>query len=144
MKLRACRFPTDDTWLQSRSALSWEQWPRPEVRGCQGPGRGWRTDIREAYEEHTGLGYAAEALLLAGNYDAAHAELQEALRVGEELGERVYLPQLLMLEAAIARAQGRSDASNAALRRAIEEARAQEASWLELLARRDAAIRAHL
>jgi len=37
------------------------------------------------------LGYAAEALLLAGDYDAAHLELQEAFRVGEELGERVYL-----------------------------------------------------
>ncbi len=80
------------------------------------------------------LGYAAEALLLAGDYNAAHVELQGALRVGEELGERVYLPQLLLLEAAIARAQGRSDASSVAVRRAIEEARAQEASWLELLA----------
>jgi tetratricopeptide (TPR) repeat protein len=107
------------------------------------PHEGYR-HIREAYEEHTGLGmrsgasevlgYAAEALLLAGDYDAAHVELQEALRVGEELGERVYLPQLLLLEAAIARAQDRSDASNAAVRAAIEEARAQEASWLELLA----------
>ncbi|MCP2020838.1 UNVERIFIED_ORG: tetratricopeptide (TPR) repeat protein [Pseudomonas reinekei] len=80
------------------------------------------------------LGYAAEALLLTGDYDAAHVELQEALRVGEELGERVYLPQLLLLEAAIARAQDRSDASNAAVRAAIEEARDQEALWLELLA----------
>ncbi|MBM6447358.1 MULTISPECIES: AAA family ATPase [Pseudomonas] len=107
------------------------------------PQDGYR-HIREAYEEHTGLGmrsgasevlgYAAEALLLAGDYDAAHAELQEALRVGEELGERVYLPQLLLLEAAIARAQGRLQASSESVRRAIEEARAQEASWLELLA----------
>jgi tetratricopeptide (TPR) repeat protein len=80
------------------------------------------------------LGYAAEALLLAGDYDAAQVELQEAFRIGEELGERVYLPQLLLLKAALARAQGRSDASNAAVRSAIEEARAQEASWLELLA----------
>jgi tetratricopeptide (TPR) repeat protein len=100
--------------------------------------------IREAYEEHTGLGmrsgasevlgYAAEALLLAGDCDAARVELEEALRVGEELGERVYLPQLLLLEAAIARAQGRLDACSTAVRRAVEEARAQEAPWLELLA----------
>jgi DNA-binding winged helix-turn-helix (wHTH) protein/tetratricopeptide (TPR) repeat protein len=108
------------------------------------PHDGYR-HIREAYEEHTGLGmrsgasevlgYAAEALLLAGDYDAAHVELQEALRVGEELGERVYLPQLLLLEAAIARAQGRPDAGSVAVRRAVEEARVQEAPWLELLAR---------
>ncbi|BCX69376.1 ATP-binding protein [Pseudomonas izuensis] len=107
------------------------------------PREGYR-HIREAYEEHTGLGmrsgasevlgYAAEALLLAGDYDAAQVQLQEAFRIGEELGERVYLPQLLLLEAALARAQGWSDASNSAVRRAIEEARAQEASWLELLA----------
>ncbi|QKG65581.1 AAA family ATPase [Pseudomonas sp. B14-6] len=98
--------------------------------------------IREAYEEHTGLGmrsgasevlgYATEALLLAGDCDAAQVELQEAFRVGEELGERVYLPQLLLLEAAISRAQGRPDAGIAAVRRAVEEARAQEAPWLEL------------
>ena len=59
---------------------------------------------------------------------------EEALRVGEELGERVYLPQLLLLEAAIARMQGRLDAGCTAVRRAVEEARAQEAPWLELLA----------
>nr|WP_256591005.1 tetratricopeptide repeat protein [Pseudomonas sp. ERMR1:02] len=107
------------------------------------PRDGYRR-IREAYEEHTSLGmrsgssevlgYAAEALLLAGDCNAAQVELQEALRVGEELGERVYLPQLLLLEAAIARAQGQPDAGSAAVRRAIEEARAQEAPWLELLA----------
>ncbi|EJM65172.1 transcriptional regulatory protein [Pseudomonas sp. GM49] len=108
------------------------------------PHDGYR-HIREAYEEHTGLGmrsgdsevlgYAAEALLLAGDYDAAHIQLQEALRVGEELGERVFLPQLLLLEAAIARTQGRPDAGSVAVRRAVEEARVQEAPWLELLAR---------
>lgn len=107
------------------------------------PRDGYRS-IREAYDEHTGLGmrsgasevlgYAAEALLLAGDFDAAQVELQEALRVGEELGERVYLPQLLLLEATIARMQGRIDAGSTAARRAIEEARAQSAPWLELLA----------
>jgi DNA-binding winged helix-turn-helix (wHTH) protein/tetratricopeptide (TPR) repeat protein len=107
------------------------------------PSDGYRR-IREAYEEHTGLGmrsgasevlgYAAEALLLAGDCNAAQVELREALRVGEELGERVYLPQLLLLEAAIALAQGQPDAGIAAVRRAVDEARAQEAPWLELLA----------
>jgi hypothetical protein len=107
------------------------------------PRDGYRS-IREAYEEHTGLGmrsgasevlgYAAEALLLAGDCDAARVELQEALHVGEELGERVYLPQLLLLEAAIARTQGRLDAGSIAVRRAVEEARTQEAPWLELQA----------
>ena len=107
------------------------------------PRDGYRR-IREAYEEHTGLGmrsgaseilgYATEALLLAGDCNAAQVELQEAFRVVEELGERVYLPQLLLLEAAIARAQGQPDASIATVRRAVDEARAQEAPWLELQA----------
>jgi DNA-binding winged helix-turn-helix (wHTH) protein len=78
------------------------------------------------------LGYAAEALLLAGDHDAAHVQLHEALQVAEELGERVVLPQLQLLQAAIARAQGRRDAGAAATRRALDEARAQEAPWLEL------------
>ena len=54
--------------------------------------------------------------------------------MGEELGERVYLPQLLLLEASIARMQGRLDTGSIAVRRAVEEARIQEAPWLELQA----------
>lgn len=53
------------------------------------------------------LGYAAEALLLAGDVDGAQAQLREALQIADELGEGVYLPQLLLLQAAIARAQAR-------------------------------------
>jgi tetratricopeptide (TPR) repeat protein len=78
------------------------------------------------------LGYAAEALLRAGDHDAAQVQLHEALQVAQELAERVVLPQLHLLHAAIARAQGRRDAAAAATRRALDEARAQEAPWLEL------------
>jgi hypothetical protein len=46
----------------------------------------------------------------------------------------VYLPQLFLLEAAVCRARGGSDAADAAVRRAVDEARAQEAPWLELMA----------
>jgi len=98
--------------------------------------------IREAFDHHIALGmrsgasevlgYAAEALLLAGDCEAAQTQLQEALRMGEALGERVYLPQLLLLEGAIARKLGRFDRGAAAVRRAIAEARAQQAAWLEL------------
>jgi hypothetical protein len=54
--------------------------------------------------------------------------------VADTLGERVYLPQLFVMQAAIARARGDRAAANAAIRRAIAEARAQEAPWLELMA----------
>lgn len=126
---------------QGRTAC---QWFRGWVEARRGRPREGYVLIREAYERNTRLGmragasevlgYAAEALLLAGDSDAAHAQLQEALQLAEELSEGVYLPQLLLLDAAIARAQGRADAAAAAARRAVEVARAQEASLFELLA----------
>lgn len=108
------------------------------------PREGYRR-IREAYEENTQLGmlagasetlgYAAEALALAGDWDAAQHQLEEALQIASAHGERVYLPQLFLIEAAIARGRGQSAVVDAAVRRAVAEARAQEAPWLELLAR---------
>ena len=80
------------------------------------------------------LGYAAEALLLAGDLDGAQKELDEALQLADRLAERIYLPQLHLLQAAIARAHGNLAAADTSIRRAIDEARAQEAPWLELLA----------
>ncbi len=107
------------------------------------PREGFRR-IREAYEANIRLGmlaggsevlgYAAETALLAGDPDAAQAQIEEALRHADVHGERVYLPQLFLIEAAIARARGQPDADHAALRRAVAEARQQEAPWLELTA----------
>jgi tetratricopeptide (TPR) repeat protein len=60
--------------------------------------------IREAYEANTRLGmlagtseilgYASEALLLAGDLDRAREQLDEALQVADKPAERVYLSQL--------------------------------------------------
>jgi DNA-binding winged helix-turn-helix (wHTH) protein/tetratricopeptide (TPR) repeat protein len=100
--------------------------------------------IREAYEENTRLGmlsgasetlgYAAEALLLAGDLDGARRELDQALHISEKFGETIYLPQLLLTEAAIARGQGNSRGATDSVKRAIAEARQQGAAWFELLA----------
>ena len=100
--------------------------------------------IKEAYEENAQLGmlaggsevrgYAAEALVLSGNWDAAQRELDEALQFADTTGERVYLPQLYLMEAAIARGRGEREAAERSVRRAITEARAQKAPWLELIA----------
>jgi ATP/maltotriose-dependent transcriptional regulator MalT len=105
------------------------------------PLEGYR-HIRRGYEENTRLGmlaggsevlgYAAEALVLKGDWGAAQEQLQEALQVADTLAERVYLPQLYLIEAAIARGRGQSAAALASVRRAVEEARAQQAPWLEL------------
>jgi len=126
---------------QGRTACRWFRGWAQALNGA--PLEGYRL-IRAAFEANTQLGmrsgasevlgYAAQALLLAGDLDAAQAQLQEALQVADELAERVVLPQLWLLEAAIARAQGRAEAGAVSARRAIEEARAQEAPWLELLA----------
>jgi ATP/maltotriose-dependent transcriptional regulator MalT len=79
------------------------------------------------------LGYAAEALSLGGDWRAAQQQLEEAKSIAQRSGERVYQPQLSLLEAAIARARGDGQTAGATLRRAVDEAREQEAPWLELL-----------
>jgi DNA-binding winged helix-turn-helix (wHTH) protein/tetratricopeptide (TPR) repeat protein len=100
--------------------------------------------IRDAYEENVGLGmlsgatetlgYAAEALLLAGDPQGAREQLGDALQVAERLGERIYLPQLHLLNARTLEALGERDAAGESIRRAVDEARAQRAPWLEMLA----------
>jgi tetratricopeptide (TPR) repeat protein len=100
--------------------------------------------IREAYEENTRLGmlsgasetlgYAAEALLLAGDLNGARGELDQALHFSEKLEEKIYLPQLLLTQAALARGQGKSRDASDSVKRAMAEARRQGAAWFELLA----------
>jgi hypothetical protein len=113
-----------------------------DARGGE-PLKGYRL-IREAYQECVGLGmrcgasellgYAAEALFLAADHDAAQRQVTEALRVAEAQQEGVYLPQLLLLEGAIARAREGGTAGTASVLRAIEAARLQQAPWFELVA----------
>ena len=130
----------DSGLVQGRAAA---QWFRGWAQARQGSAlTGYRL-IRAAYEANIAvgmraggsetLGYAAEALVLAGDAEAAEAQLREALRIVETNGERVYLPQLLLTEAAIARARGQAAAADASIRRALQEARAQEAPWHELV-----------
>lgn len=120
------------------------RWFRGWADARQGePQRGYRL-IREAYEDNLRLemvagssetlGYAAEALALAGEWDAAQRQLEEARAIAEQRAERVYLAQLLMIEAAIARGRAEHDAALACLRRSVAEARAQNARWQEMLA----------
>jgi len=126
---------------QGRAAARWFQgWAEARKGRSQ---EGFR-QIRDAFEENTGagmlaggsevLGYAAEGLLLAGDHDGAQRELEQAFQIADKHGERVYLPQLYLIEGAIARARGQPKAALASVRSAIEVARSQEAPWLELLA----------
>jgi ATP/maltotriose-dependent transcriptional regulator MalT len=120
------------------------RWFRGWAEARMGQPREGHRRIREAYEDNIGLGmlaggsedlgYAAEALLLAGDLDGAERELEEALQFSDTHGERVYLPQLFLIQAAIARGRGQSAVAHASARRAVAEARAQEAPWLESIA----------
>jgi tetratricopeptide (TPR) repeat protein len=100
--------------------------------------------IREGYELNAALGmragatetlgYAAEALVMAGDLEGAERTLREAFTLAEEQGERIYLPQLILVEAAIARARADAALGAQSARRAVAEARNQQATWLELVA----------
>ena len=127
---------------QGRTAFRWFRgWALARL----GEPRLGYTLIRDAYEENTRLemlsgasevlGYAAEALLLAGDLDGAREQLDQALRICEKLDERIYLPQLLLIEAALARASGHRVLAEDCVLRAIAESTAQGAAWFELLAR---------
>ena len=97
--------------------------------GCQ---QAVRLGIR-AWTSET-LGYAAEALARAGDWVEARRDLDEAIRCIDAVGDRRYLPQLLLLDARIADALREPERARESMRQALAEARAQEASWPELLA----------
>lgn len=98
--------------------------------------------IRAAYEENVDLGmlsgasevlgYATEALLLADAPQAAREQLDQAFGRVSERDECIYLPQLHILQARLALAEGRPEAARSALRDGMCEARRQNAPWLEL------------
>ncbi|SCK55561.1 Transcriptional regulatory protein, C terminal [Variovorax sp. HW608] len=77
------------------------------------------------------LGYAAEALLLAGEWDRAEMQLKQALDMADSTGERVYLTQLHLLQASIDRARNAPGKARESARRALNEARSQASPWLE-------------
>jgi tetratricopeptide (TPR) repeat protein len=125
---------------QGRTACEWfAGWA--EARTGE-PLEGYRR-IREAHDANVRIGmisggsenmaYAAEALLLAGDVEGASRQVEEALQFASEHHERVYLPQLFLLEAAVARARRDTSAAKQSLFRAWDEARDQESPWLETL-----------
>ncbi|MET0986839.1 MAG: AAA family ATPase [Steroidobacteraceae bacterium] len=126
---------------QGKTACRWFRGWADARRGR--PLEGFR-EIREAYEQNIALGmiaggsetlgYAAEALVLNGDWNGAEEQLRQAFQIVNSHGERIYLPQLLLIESAIARARGEMANAAASMQRAITEARAQKAPWLELLA----------
>ena len=78
------------------------------------------------------LGYATEALILAGDWNGAQKQVDEALRLSTRMHDHSYRPQLLMLRRRIALAQGAEREADDATRQALLEARRQRSPWLEM------------
>jgi hypothetical protein len=78
------------------------------------------------------LGYAAEALVRAGDAKGARRALDEAMGLATALGERLYLVQLLLLEARLADLDGDRVRTREWIHRALEESQRQGKRWLQL------------
>lgn len=126
---------------QGKAACRWFQgWAESH---CGSPLEGGR-QICLAYEENRALGmlsgssetlgYAAEALVLQQEWEGAQATLAQALAFVHSHGERIVLPQLLLLRAATEQARGDVTAAATSARHARAEAMAQAAPWLEVMA----------
>ena len=80
------------------------------------------------------MGYAAEALVLAGDWAAAEQELDAAFAQVRALDENAYVPMLLILRARVAQGRGDSAGAYRFLQEAVDMARTQEAPGFELKA----------
>ena len=108
---------------QGRTAC---RWFRALADARRGNTRESFRQIRAAYEENTALGmiaggsetlgYAAEALVLQGDFDGAEEQLEQGFEIVSRYGERVYLPQLLLIQGAVARARGQLTAADSSIR----------------------------
>lgn len=78
--------------------------------------------------------YAAEALLVARRWSDAMRHVDEGMQLARRLGERLRIPDFLLLQARAEIGQGRVDAARASMRESLSEARAQHAPWFELSA----------
>jgi DNA-binding winged helix-turn-helix (wHTH) protein/tetratricopeptide (TPR) repeat protein len=78
------------------------------------------------------LGYAVEALVLAKDWDAAQAQLDQARELGQRFGERILYMYHHMLQARIDLGRGDIGAARRSLENGIAEARSQGSMWMEI------------
>ena len=78
------------------------------------------------------LGYAADALLQGGRWSDAHAQLDEALALATQIGERIFVPDLLLLRARAHLGGGHPGLARTAAREALREARGAGALGQEI------------
>jgi tetratricopeptide (TPR) repeat protein len=78
------------------------------------------------------LGHLADATLAAEGWLAAKTHLDQALELAQRNGERLFLPDLLLVQGTIALGQRHPAAARRSMHAALQEARGQEALWLEV------------
>jgi predicted ATPase/DNA-binding winged helix-turn-helix (wHTH) protein len=89
------------------------------------------------------LGYATEALVLAGDWTRAALQVDEAMQLATRMHDHSYRTQLLLLKRRIALAQGAKEDADDAGRQALLEARRQQSPWLEMTVLVDVCEGAH-
>jgi adenylate cyclase len=80
------------------------------------------------------LGHACEAMILAQQWADAQKHVDDGMALAAKIGERIFLPDLLLHQGRIALARADRDKAHEAMRAALAEAKAQQAAWLELSA----------
>jgi hypothetical protein len=98
--------------------------------------------ILEGYECHARLGmyggctevlgYATQALILAGDWAGARSQVADAFGLAERIGERIALPELHLLKARIELQCDELDAARASMEASLRESRMQGALGYEL------------
>jgi DNA-binding winged helix-turn-helix (wHTH) protein/tetratricopeptide (TPR) repeat protein len=78
------------------------------------------------------LGYATEALILDRDWAGARRQLEEGFALAQRIGERVALPDLLLLRARIDLGENDPTAARESMHEALQEARRQHARGSEL------------
>lgn len=100
--------------------------------------------IMEGYQRHARfdmycgctqvLAFATEALILGARWQDAQRQVEAGMTLAHRIGERAFLPDLLILQARIELGQQQFEAARHALRAAYAEARNSHALWQELAA----------
>jgi tetratricopeptide (TPR) repeat protein len=117
-------------------------WLRGWALARQGdPREGYRL-VRQGFDIHARLemfagntetlGYAAETLVLAGDWDGADRQLDEALALADRIHEHVMVPYLLRLRARVAKARESDARCREILLQSLAEARRQDSPFDEL------------
>jgi hypothetical protein len=77
------------------------------------------------------LAYATDALILAGRWSDAQKQVDDALSLAHRIGERIFVPEILLRQVRIALAVDQPDAAHQVIRDSLARARAMKAHWQE-------------